>query len=150
MKAREMTEIEKAWLAGFIDGEGSIGIYRKKSKHGRGGHDFGVRLLVVNTNQAAMDYVKALTGCGCSWISKKGYKANWKPCHRWQAFGENARDLVRQLLPYLRIKRAIAELVLTMPICSRGGRSPQDIAAQEILFAQAKVMNRRGLQEITK
>lgn len=146
MKARQMTELQRAWLAGFIDGEGSIGIYRKKSIHARASHDYGVRILAVNTNQEVMEYIKVLVGSGCSWISKKGYKANWRPCHRWQAFGENARDIVRQILPYLKVKRAIAELVLTMPICSRNGRTADDIARQEAIFASAKMMNRRGRQ----
>ena len=143
---RQMTEIERAWLAGFIDGEGSIGVYRKKSASALHPHDFGVRLLVVNTNQPVMDYIKVLTGCGCSWVSKKGFKPQWRPVHRWACVGENARDIVRQILPYLKIKRAIADLILTMPVNSKQGRTAAQVIEQLGVFSAAKELNRRGVR----
>lgn len=146
MMARQMTEIQKAWLAGFIDGEGCIGVYKQRSENRVHPLAYGVRICAVNTNSEVIEYIKTLVGCGCAFMYKKPPKnPKWRPVHRWQSQGETARDVIRQILPYLKVKRAIAELVLTMPICSKAGRSESDVSEQTRIFDEAKKMNRRGV-----
>lgn len=57
--------VKFAWLAGFIDGEGSIGIYRERDKR-KGENYFHLRasLSIANTNKPALEKAKEIIGGG--------------------------------------------------------------------------------------
>lgn len=58
--ARELSETEAAYLAGLIDGEGSIVAAKKRKSDGR----ITWRLQVVNTHLGVIEWVKTVTGTG--------------------------------------------------------------------------------------
>lgn len=64
LRELELSETEKAWLAGFIDGEGWIGIESR-------GNSYGVRFSVANTDKETMEYVKDLIPFGYLYRTKK-------------------------------------------------------------------------------
>lgn len=55
-----LTETEKAYLAGFIDGEGYIGLTNAGSKN----VSKRIRLSITNTNGVVLRYIKDLIGFG--------------------------------------------------------------------------------------
>ena len=109
-----MTKKEQlAYLTGIIDGEGYIGIKRDKVK-GRGINPiFYERISVAGTNKQMIDLFINFFGCGNvylhkhSKLSKQGY---WS----WETSNLKAVFVIKQIYPYLLVKKPEAKLVLAL------------------------------------
>ncbi len=102
--AREMSQLECAWFAGIFDGEGCIAWPRRTVLH-------SVRLDMTNTCKPLMDRVATVTATGrivTAVRQNKKHSQTW----RWQAYGENARFILKQILPWLIVKKYAAEVAL--------------------------------------
>ena len=96
---KPLTDWQLAYLAGFIDGEGSIGIYGANRRN-----NSAVRLMVNNTYLEVVDFIHALTGVGTV-IYKEGGKRK-APSKIWQVTSVfEMRDVIVKLLPYLIVKK---------------------------------------------
>ena len=104
---------ELAYLAGIIDGEGSIGLYSFKRSHGVTMHS---RVSVVNTSQALIDYLASL-------LAKYGvpFHMQWRAPrsnrHRPTAFitvgrHSGVKKLLLLVRPFLVAKTKQADLLL--------------------------------------
>jgi len=104
-------EIFAAYLAGLIDGEGSIQINPNGGKKARYHH----WTLTVQISSSANGYLQQLrqdAGLGgslTSWQSKVWVK---RRSYNWRFYGASADGLLRLCLPYLRLKRPQAEVAL--------------------------------------
>lgn len=102
---RQMTPVECAWLAGVIDGEGSIGLY-DYGKQGR-----RVMVQVTNTNQEFVAKVRAIVGAGssvmrCYYTSKLAKEPRKLPVYQWGLKGSiRCVEVLKQISPYLIIKK---------------------------------------------
>jgi hypothetical protein len=99
-----LAKIDAAYLAGLIDGEGSIVAAMKRK--GR----TTWRLTVSNTNFTILGWCKSVTGVGT--VVTKPWDGNKKHAvgGHWQCYSWNAKAVLEQVLPYMRIKqdRALA------------------------------------------
>jgi len=119
-----MREVELAWLAGIVDGEGSITIRKGQVNKGQ------VQLSVGNTYKEAIDKIKEMTGFGYVRLLHRDlerpfYKKSktHKPCYQWKVVSNQACSALRPLLPYLVIKKEQAILALKyQEILSEQGR----------------------------
>lgn len=71
------------------------------------------RVQITNTYLATLAWIVTTTGVGI--VQKRTLalrSPNHKPCGSWQTYGEKGRQFLRQVLPYLQIKRQKAEEVL--------------------------------------
>lgn len=100
-----MTEIDLAYLAGIIDGEGCISIVKYPWGH------FNCRISVVNTDVRLMVWLQESWGGGLS--TPRQVKPHWKPTMMWILSGEKAVDLIKELQPYLMLKKEQAEVFLS-------------------------------------
>jgi len=120
-----------AWCAGFIDGEGYIGLTRAKDKkHNRYWHR--IQLDVANTQRASIEYIHDTFG-GTVLRRENGFRGVWNVRY----FGERACEILRALMPYLIIKRKQAELVLEFqatigPIFGRGSSNSKVMLSEDI------------------
>lgn len=92
-----MSPIDTAWLAGVFDGEGTIIKPRKTSLR-------SLRISVNNTCEPLVEKIYEVTGTGSvRFIPSHNPKHN----HQWiwQCHGDNARSLLRQMLPWLIVKK---------------------------------------------
>jgi hypothetical protein len=99
-KALEMSSTDAAWLAGFIDGEGSIVSYI-------GGKYDSVcwRISVCNTDTDAIEKCAAVTGTGK--IKKASEPKNDRHKQQWYWIVNAKRDIhaiLNQIRPYTVIK----------------------------------------------
>lgn len=112
---RIRSETDRAWLAGWLDGEGTISfVERDRGPNHTPTHD--VRVFFTNTDRAPMDYFSTMTS-GHVYQHENGKRENRfgdKPCYRWQMGTHDAALLLRELYPYLRTKRRQAALVWTL------------------------------------
>src|SRR5512135_1833133 len=109
--ARRMTPCEAAWVAGIVDGEGTITI---RSKPYPGGYRYQVASLSVpNTDVSMIARLVECTGIGRVGMNvRQSHKR--KEIWRWQTDQRQAAAVVRQLLPWLTAKREQAILLLEM------------------------------------
>jgi hypothetical protein len=101
------------WLAGFIDGEGCIGVHRRK-----GNCPTGPTLTISNTNGRLLKEIKSNLGFG---NFRKRFKKNpkHKNSHTLGVVGINCQLILKKIFPYLRGKKKQAELVLRMTLNSK-------------------------------
>lgn len=90
-------------MAGFFDGEGSVILY----DGGFGGRP-RLRVSLANTHLPTLEWIKSVCETG-SIVTKapwtKPEQMHYKRSHSWQCYGQNASDLLQQMLPYLIQKR---------------------------------------------
>jgi hypothetical protein len=135
------TEPERAYLAGLIDGEGSIFATFRESDQCT-----TVRVNICNTDARLIDWVAARWRGRQSVTDRVKYEQ--KPIHRWDADGSNAVEILRAALPYLVIKREQADLafqlIATTHNHGRRGYPPEVKEHRLGLVRQLQAMNRRG------
>jgi hypothetical protein len=102
--ARDLEPTEAAWLAGLVDGEGSIVFPKPGSLH-------SLRLSVCNTYEPLMTKILEVVGTGS--IVRKKYTNHYKDTFYWQCYGDNARKLIQAMLPWLIVKQERALLALS-------------------------------------
>lgn len=105
---KRMSPVECAWLAGVIDGEGSIGLY-DYGKQGR-----RVMVQVTNTNEEFVAKARMLVGAGssvmrCYYTSKLAKEPRKLPIYQWGLKGSiRCIEVLKQIAPYLIIKKTKA------------------------------------------
>lgn len=103
------------WLAGFIDGEGYIGIKKVKRVNPFSGYQLTSRVVVSNTNEAVFTYLKRILGENEIAFSVRYPKIekHWKPAYKFEIQGLNpVRSLLNLVIPYLVVKLEQATIML--------------------------------------
>jgi hypothetical protein len=108
-EVRKMKKEEASWLAGVIDGEGSVGLY-DYGKEGR-----RVCIQLANTNEELVSKARSIVGCG-SQINRtnwhKSHKGR-KVLHLYSLKGSNrCYWVLKQIAPHLIIKKKIAQDII--------------------------------------
>ena len=100
-----MTNEQIAYLAGIIDGEGTISVSRKKDKTMKRKMSLRPFLSVANTNLELIQWMYEITGLGQ--MSKLRISKNIKhtPFKRWTVWTRQAEQIVKLILPYLIVKK---------------------------------------------
>lgn len=102
-------QIMLAYLAGIIDGEGSIGIERLSPTKGRKKYYYVCRLTVINTNE---DIMKLLVYFFKGTYDKRKKIEGRKECFRWHVFGNDLSYALNKLEPYILLKHKQLNIVL--------------------------------------
>jgi hypothetical protein len=111
---RQLSETERMWLAGVIDGEGSIFIVkltRGLAAQGRRGFRYIPVISLSSTSEAFVRKVREIIGRGAVNFTEEK-RLNWKDKWYYRCGGLVVRGLLPQLLPHLLIKREVAEKML--------------------------------------
>jgi hypothetical protein len=102
-----MTKDDLNYIAGFIDGEGYIGLKLIRLKPSV---NYSPEVSVYNTNRQIIEWIGSIIGGGIT--KKKSYKANCK--QGWKLYIQSQQkslDVCGLLIPYLRIKKNQAILL---------------------------------------
>jgi len=116
----KLSDGQIGWLAGIIDGEGSIAIHRmNESTTAVAGIRHRLDLSIVNTNRDMILLIQAWFG-GSFWIkNKKDNNPNHKKCYRWRIEGLNCIPIIKMVYPYLIIKKTQAMILKTLELFSQ-------------------------------
>lgn len=109
-----MNEIDLAYIAGLIDGEGYIGIKKSKAyaSQGRKTPGYHARIQIRMVDEPAIAFISEILG---GWYYKeKPHSAKGRPLYCYQASDQKAEDVLTAVLPFLRVKRQGADTVLTL------------------------------------
>ena len=93
-----MTDIEIAWAAGLMEGEGCF--YTFMGNGGRSGPYIGIN--VTSTDRDVLEKLKGI--CGGNILSKKT-ASNYKPAWQWQLYSKKAVPILSAIRPYLGERR---------------------------------------------
>lgn len=144
------------WAAGFFDGEGCVSIgkatNRKKDRktgvlNGKVYVGYHMHVIVCQKEIEALQRFHAMFGGSLVEFPQYGYMY-----YLWKVWGTSAKDVLCALLPYLVVKRKVAENAIRFqemldvrPKTHQGEkRSPEFVAASEMLYFQSKMLNERN------
>lgn len=138
-----------SWIAGFVDGEGCVTINAKKNI--RIPPCYVPVLAVSNTNLKILKtFLKILRPINGSLFLHRPQGQHHKESHRIQYVGQNCRDVLKLILPYLKLKKRVADLVLNFPKRRRsyGLQAPDWKACtkQAKALTVIRTLNQRGIK----
>ena len=112
-----MTATERAYVAGIVDGEGSIEyVQRKVIRHDRPGKPvhkvWNIRLEVPQVDGRLIDYLMETTAEGTRDMKRFPNNDNWQDQHRWRCAHRGVYRVLKQVLKYLIVKQEKAKLVI--------------------------------------
>jgi hypothetical protein len=132
------------YLAGIIDGEGSIQIEIQKKCASRKINYYSVRLIIINTSIELMDWLHTYFGGS---VTKRKKIENRKECYKWNIFSYNAAEILEACLPYMIVKEKHAKILIEfMNLKGEGDYylTPEIIQQREILYLTLKSYNKSG------
>jgi hypothetical protein len=112
-----MTATERAYVAGIIDGEGSIEyVQRNVIRHDRPGKPvhkvWNIRLEVPQVDGRLIDYLMETTAEGTRDMKRFPNNDKWQDQHRWRVSHRGVYRVLKQVLKYLIVKQEKAKLVV--------------------------------------
>lgn len=121
-------EIDRMWLAAMIDGEGCMFIHKRKAgtdsgakftkadgtevSYARKQDTYSPGLEVANTHLGIVERCQQITGLGTITRQDKDRRL---PLYRWHLRADEARQIVREVYPYLIGKRQQARILCGCP-----------------------------------
>ena len=145
--ARLMSPCEAAWVAGIIDGEGTITIRTKPYPNGK--RYQVASLSACNTDTELIARLVEFTGIGRLYFQIRANHKR-KEIWRWQTDQRQAAAVVEQLLPWLTAKRRVGELLLEMQSLRRCGKSRPGARERQLeIVAEVRACNQRGSGDTT-
>lgn len=113
----KMRNVDRAYLAGFIDGEGSIGLYSTnypKQRRKGWSPSFFIRLAVCNTDKEIPEFLKDHYGGSCllEHPGQYSYSNRIAKIYRYNATGKICYEIIKDIVPYLKQKKERALLAI--------------------------------------
>jgi len=136
------------YIAGFVDGEGTITISKEKTHSSRRGFTYGVYFCVSNTNRELLQLMCNTVSVG--YVARSNRNRNFprrKEIFHWSAHRRKAAALIQKLLPHLYLKGAQAELALKYQEAIIQGHQPlteEECVFRDQCYMKMKELNRRG------
>lgn len=109
-KKGSFSEIDLAYLAGILDGEGCITISKYKSSSCKQGYSYQIRVQVATKDPIITAECLKITGFGR--VNKKQYKTGF--LYIWCTEAVSAYNVLKLVLPYLRLKTKQAEACISL------------------------------------
>ena len=104
---KKLSPVDAAYIAGLIDGEGTITLTRKHRNENR-----QLAISISSTEKNLLEFVLSTAGVG-KITNKRIAQAHHTPSFVYAIYNRQALDLLEQLLPYLRgYKTRRAKLIL--------------------------------------
>ena len=128
-----------AYCAGIIDGEGCIRVKRTEWERYRGdrktpGYHASIQVKMVNRD--AMDFLAEVLS-GTVRVEKRG-QSNRRPLYQWSLADLKAETALHMLLPFLRMKKPQAQLLIRLRDLQRDGWSHRTKVIGTRQFPNAK------------
>lgn len=162
---KHYSAIDLAYLAGIIDGEGSIYIGNFSSNASTGAKYYQTNMEVANTDKALIDWLECTFGGLVNSRTPRQHAANArKQVWIWVASGDRLTHLCECILPYVKIKRRQVEIMLEMRSTYKGAgkgvsikgfsgvqpHSPELLAHRQRLMDEMRALHIRVNHPVSK
>lgn len=135
-----------AYLAGLIDGEGCISIFQRSDSN-----SLKATLTIAMTDRAPLDWASETFGAKVYEKRVTGAAENgWKQCYVWLVSTQKAAEILRNVLPFLKVKREQAALLVELADIRERHRAegtrngPHEQHRQLAIMAEVQRLNRKG------
>lgn len=141
-----MKKVDIAYIAGIIDGEGCISIWRRHRVKSSDVYYTAICVSMGMTSEWMIRWMQMLFG-GSVYKNKRHplHKDSWQ----WNVRNERAMEMIKLILPYLKLKRGQAELAIKFHEAKaiRGLRhkTPGDLVVEQAQLVVMRAMNKRGV-----
>lgn len=149
---KEYTIAQIAYLAGIIDGEGSIYIGNFSCNPKTKVPYYQTNIQVTNTDKPLIDWLYEIFGGLFSKRTPKQHASNSrKQAYIWTASGDRVTHLCELILPYLIAKKRQCEIMIKMRAtftknhCTKGKRGIQQHSADLVYLRQSYMDEMRNL-----
>ncbi len=112
LRRNKIDPLAKAYLAGFIDGEGYVGLVRVNDPRTTTKRYHTARLDVANTKREVLDEFKNLYGGTVKEIIRKN--KHHKTAYHWVLSNQKVFLLLEDVYPYLRLKKPQADVLFML------------------------------------
>ena len=135
--------MNRAYIAGFVDGEGCIGFARARKS-------IYPRVIITNTNVKVLESIRKIYGGDIRPLS--GRKANWKQGYSLRLTCDRAVGFLEHIYPWLRLKRNQAITIFLWDAIKLGRGKHSETKQNEyrgtceLLINQIKWLNQKGPQ----
>lgn len=143
----DISPIDWARLAAFIDGEGCIRIATVKGNKTSSRRVMYVEVTITNTDVRLVEWLARTFGGNSVCSRRAGLHQNWSQCFAWSVSSRHATALIEHALPYFIIKREQANVALAFQATilpgrpyGRSGRPAELVAQQETYASQLSAM----------
>lgn len=114
-----LTELEKAYIAGLVDGEGSIHMTKRDNR--RTAYPY---VCITMTHKGVIEWLASKFGNSALYVAppqKRGFKNLTQPAYSCRLGGKRAKLLCAVLMPYLKVKIEHAKILAQYPEDARVG-----------------------------
>jgi len=134
-----------AYLAGIIDGEGTISLCNLDYSQSYGTGYIGT-LQVASTNKQLTEWIKKNCG-GRIKIDTRKAGLNHKPGHHWIALACDTCYILEQVMPYLIIKKKHAKILIAYRKTVQNNRqvTVSTRKKRDSMVTQLKKLNKKGI-----
>jgi hypothetical protein len=95
-----------AWAAGLFEGEGCLNVYRRARRGKTSGMTGSVQINLGTTDLDVVERFAQIVGVGAICRDIKPVRPEWKPMHKWSAYGfEKVQYVVAMFWPWLGERR---------------------------------------------
>jgi hypothetical protein len=140
-----MLDLERGYVSGLFDGEGTIGMMAEGRKDNSKGIRFSPNVCIYNTNLGLLYEARKMMGNG--YISKHTgkKKANHKTVYRLNLSANQIRHVLPQIADVLVAKKKNAELILEyLDLATAGRNSVKYFDHFKEIYRQLAILNYRG------
>ena len=138
-----------AYLAGFIDGEGTLTVTRNSRKDRPGYFRLNIRLAVYNTNIELLAVLR--DGFGGTIMIANMKDQRWKPQGQLVWSEEQIVPILTAVRPFLILKAEQADILLALQgtklQASQGrkrGHTAEVVSLRDEAYKRLKILNKRG------
>ena len=112
---KEYPETTAAYMAGILDGEGCLSIGNFSGNRKNGDRHFQTNIAVSSTDKVLIDWiVETFGGYQGTYTPKQMARNGRKQVYRWQCSSDRLLHICEITLPYLKIKKRQAEILIEM------------------------------------
>ena len=132
-KFQPLIKTDAAYIAGLIDGEGTITLTRQHKSDYR-----QLCISISSTERVLLEFVESATGVG-NITNKRTTKPHHAPSFTFAVYNRQALALLKQILPELKsYKRLRAELILDhyLKLTPRNGKYTAEMLTRKKQFEQ--------------
>lgn len=139
----ENANINLAYFAGIMDGEGNIRIRHSYSV--KDGQKWQIVIGVCNTNRKLIDWIVKNFG---GRVYSRTRRINWKKSYEWELSCRKATIVLQLIEPYLLLKREQARLCIDMQnrlVVGKGKLSEEELILRSNMLKMIKSLNQKGV-----
>lgn len=134
------SELDYAYLAGLVDGEGSIGCWHSRDEY------YTVGMSVAMTHRPTVEWLQQTFG---GYFHAERVKAGYKASFRWKPSADQMRDILPRIVVHMKTKKEQAEIAIALLGLRRrhsmiGESTFNTGKAQAELRNRLAVLNKRG------